>query len=320
MNDAPRRDRLLARSAAMGAIRRFFEARAFIELDTPLLLPSVPVESSIEPFRVSLLGRGGVRSLFLPTSPEGALKKLLPVIRAPCFEIGHAFRNGEEEGDLHRAWFRMLEWYRPHGTLGDLMDDVRGLALAMAEAVGAAGSVLDPDAAWEVLGVGEALERWAGIDREVLVERERLVTEVRDRDLGRPLDWRDALAMLLTVYVEEHLGWERPTFLVGYPAGLAAQARPLTETPHLAAQFELYVRGIELANCYEENTDPLAQEAAFRRESARMKAIGVEPPPLDAAYLDALARLTEPWAGGSLGVDRLLMLLLGAGCLDEVRP
>lgn len=327
MSPASRGLALRRRSVALQAIRSFFLERGFLEVDSPLLLNAVPVESSIAPLRVELQGMSGSRKLFLPTSPEGALKKILADLGLDCFEIGHAFRDGEQEGSRHRAHFRMLEWYRLGGCLEDLIQDTIGVFRAVASALDTLESVPGDRSCskrvaseWERLLVPDALRHQVGLQLLSVQDLPLLVEEVRRRGLGDPSDWRDALGMLLSVCVEDRLGHDRPTLLIGYPLGLAAQARAMIEPSWLAAQFELYIDGIELANCYEEKTDPEEQRQAFLEEARRARALGMEPSPIDEAYLDALARLPERCAGGSIGIDRMLMVLLGSADIDQVRP
>jgi lysyl-tRNA synthetase class 2 len=172
---------------------------------------------------------------------------------------------------------------------------------------------------WEELAGPEAMERYAGVAHHGPSDLERLPAVVRARGLGDPRSWQEAFSVLLALAVEPHLGRGRPTILHSYPAGLAAQARPLAGAPWLADQFELWVEGVELGNSYAEITDPGAQAARFEAEARRLASEGRSPPALDEAYLEALGRLPRDCAGGSVGLDRTLMLFLGAASIDQVR-
>jgi elongation factor P--(R)-beta-lysine ligase len=327
---------LLLRSTALAAVRFFFAERGFLEIDSPLLQDAVPVESSVQPFVVALETRAGVKRRFLPTSPEGALKKLLAIVGRDCFEIGYAFRNGEEEGPAHRACFRMLEWYRMGGTIADLKTDTEALVGAVAGSLRrVVKKILLPNGAvyakealaaldlgrFETVTLSDALARWAGVPLRGPADLDGLVAAVRDRGLGQPADWRDALGVLVAVYVEEPLTrLGHPVLLTSYPVGLAAQAAPLDTDPFFAAQFELYAGGLEIANCYEERTDPKTMAEVFATEAERALARGMEPSPVDEAYLEALASLPSRVAGGSIGLERLLMTLLGLDDIALLRP
>jgi lysyl-tRNA synthetase class 2 len=316
---------LRLRALALHTMRRFFRERGFVEVDAPLLLPGAPVESFVEVFPVTLHRQGGSERRYLPPSPEAALKRALAVLQADCFELGHAFRDGEEEGRRHRAHFRMLEWYRVHADYEAIMDDTVALFRTLAEAFARQDvAVLEPPPVdfaglWERLSVPQALARYAGVEVRGPNDLHRLVEAVRDRGLGAVETWQDAFCVLLSVEVEPHLGRGRPTLLCDYPTGLAMQARPKDTEPWLAEQFEVWVEGVELGNSYSEVTDADMQRRRFAQEAARLRALGRTPPTPDPAYLEALMRLPERCAGGSVGVDRTLMTFLHATDIAEVR-
>ncbi len=319
---------IIRRSAALRYIRDFFHRRGFVEADPPLLLDGVPTESTIQPFRVRLRRLSGLETRYLPTSPEAGLKKALATLKRPCFEIGHAFRNGEEEGHLHRAHFRMVEWYRIDSDYRDILADavqlLRGLYdLLEAQPGGdlplACTEIHSP---WQEISVSQALKRYSDVSLEGPRDLELLPHILKERGLGSAQTWQDALCTLLALEVEPRLGWRRPTVLLDYPTGLASQARPHPQQPWLAQQFELFIAGVELGNCYSEITDPRQQRLAFQAERRRGLASPATPPgsaPVDPDYLDALANLPDRCAGGSLGLDRVLMVLSGAHSLDQVR-
>ena len=294
-------------------------------MDAPLLLPGAPVESFVDVFPVTLHRQGGQEKRYLPPSPEAALKRAMAVLQADCFELGHAFRDGEEEGHQHRAHFRMLEWYRVHSDYRAIMDDTLALFRALAQAFEAQDvAPLPPPPVnflgeWEVITVPQAMARYAGVELRGSEDLPRLVETVRDRGLGTVESWQDAFCVLLAMEVEPHLGDTRPTLLVDYPTGLAMQARPKDDEPWLAEQFEVWVKGVELGNSYSELTDEALQRRRFARETARLQAMGRKPPTPDPAYLTALGALPERCAGGSVGVDRTLMCFLHAADIAQVR-
>jgi lysyl-tRNA synthetase class 2 len=316
---------LRLRSLVTRTMRGFFHERGFVEVDSPLLLPGAPVESFVEVFPVTLHTQQGPRTRYLPPSPEAALKRALAVLQADCFELGHAFRDGEEEGHQHRAQFVMPEWYRIDADYRAIMDDTIELFRAIARALARQDiHPLPPPPVdflgdWEIITVPEAMARYAGLELRGEADLPRLVDAVRDRGLGTVASWQDAFCVLLAMEVEPHLGAARPTLLTDYPAGLAMQARPKAEDPWLAEQFEVWVKGVELGNSYSEITDAKLQRQRFADEAARLRAMGRQPPDPDPAYLAALEHLPDRCAGGSIGLDRTLMCFLGAEHIDQVR-
>ena len=315
---------LRLRAEALHAVRRFFRQRGFLEADPPLLLPGVPAESTIRPFSVTLHQPGEDGSRYLPTSPESGLKQALAILQLDLFEIGHAFRNGEEEGRWHRAHFRMIEWYRLDADYRHIMRDVTDLFRHLSDMLRASRVPLDrsaiPDLStdWEEITVQQSLRRFLGYSLDGPADLQGLMELARQRQGVVVDDWQDALSLLLAIYVHPHLGWSHPTFLTDYPTGIAAQARPHDAHPWLAEQFEVFIRGRELGNCYGELTDPVEQARRFAAETARLGGLGGGAR-VDPAYLEALARLPDRCAGGSLGLDRILMVLLGVDDINRVR-
>ena len=316
---------LRLRALVLRTMRRFFDERDFVEVDAPLLLPGAPVESFVEIFPVTLHTQDGPRTRYLPPSPEAALKRALAVLQADCYELGHAFRDGEEEGHQHRAHFIMPEWYRLNADYRQILDDTVALYRAIATALATQDihplppPPVDFAGDWEEITVPQALERYAGVRLEGEQDLPKLVQAVRNRGLGTVETWQDAFCVLLAMEVEPHLGAERPTLLVDYPAGLAMQARPKADAPWLAEQFEVWVKGVELGNSYSEITDAALQRRRFAEEAERLRAMGRNPPEPDPAYFEALEKLPERCAGGSIGLDRTLMCFFGADDIGMVR-
>ena len=317
---------LRLRSAYFRRVRRFFLARGFLEVDSPLLLRSVPAEATIAPFEVTLTRRRGEETRYLPTSPESGLKQQLATLRTDLFELGHAFRDGEEEGDRHRAHFRMLEWYRVDADVRAIEADTAALLADLADFFESQEHVaVRPPAALRADGVErvtipEAFARHLDHPLARRGDLHGLVGLAHRLGHDNLASWEEAFHVLVALHLEPHLGRERPTLLCDYPAGIAVQARPHTDRPWLAEQFELFVEGVELGNCYAELTDAAEAERRFSGQTERARAEGRTPPPRDDAFLEALGRLPTRTAGGCLGVERLLMLWLGASSMDDVRP
>ncbi len=292
---------LQQRSSLLQAVRSFFLSRSYLEVDTPVRLPVLIPEAEIMPVASG--------DWFLQTSPELCMKRLLAGGCTRLFQICHCFRQGER-GRLHQEEFTMLEWYRTGWSYIELMAEceqmVRAAAGLSVEKV--EGEILLRWAGWEIslaspwqrLSVEDAFQRYAGISAAHAAECGEF-----DR--------------ILVEKIEPELGWQRPVFLYDYPLSLASLARPKAGEAAVAERFELYIGGVELANGFSELTDAGIQRQRFAveirkgggEEGARSK--------MPEKFLHALSDLPD-CAGIALGLDRLLMLIVGAQDIAEVLP
>lgn len=323
-----RRARLKARGKMQEAARHFFNAQGFTEADTPILQISPGNETHISCFATEIIDASGKRdTLYLHSSPEFTVKKLLAAGEKRIFTFAHVFRN-RERGPLHHPEFTMLEWYRADEAYQRLMEDCAGLLSATAHAIGAKdmtyrGKIADPFAEPEVLSVAEAFGRYAGIDLLATYtaeaqDFEALAKAARACGIRIAPDdtWSDLFSKILSEKIEPHLGNERPTILADYPAPEAALAR-LQADKRFAERFELYVCGVEIANGFGELTEPLEQRRRFEVEMKERLRIYGEAYPLDEDFLDALAIMPQA-SGIALGFDRLVMLATGASHITDV--
>ena len=297
------RPALRSRARIVQGIRDFFTKRGFLEVETPARAPNPGLELHLRPFPAGSAPDGSPR--WLVTSPELHLKRLLAAGYERVFELARCFRD-DEEGALHAAEFLMLEWYRTHAGLDALASDLESLLPAAAKAAG-----LEPESCVTGCDITASFERTtvaALFKSQARVDTFKLTPEQRDR---------------VFVDIEPRLGRKRPLLVTEYPADAAALARlvPSTDDPRrqVAARMELYVAGMELANGFDELTDPVEQRARHERERAARLAAGQPAPPLDDDFLAALESGVPPSAGMALGVDRLVMLLLGKRDISEVR-
>ncbi len=327
---ADRRPFLIGRNRIQSALRRFFEERDFIEVDTATLQVSPGNEAHLHAFATEAVGHdGSVEPLYLHTSPEFACKKLLAAgeKRIACF--AHVYRNGER-GPLHHPEFTMLEWYRAGESYETLMRDCAEILALAAGTVGARvftyqGRACDPLLEPERLSLAEAFERFAGIDLIASIEkdgstdRERLAAAMRAAGLRVAHDdgWADLFSRVLVEKIEPHLGFGRPTILDHYPVAEAALARPTSHDRRVAERFELYACGVELANAFGELADAAEQRRRFELEMAEKERVYGETYPLDEDFLAALASMPEA-SGIALGFDRLVMLATGASRIEQV--
>ena len=325
-----RRDKLAARARILAAIRGFFAARGFAEVETPTLQVSPGLEPHLDAFATELRAPGEpARTRYLHTSPEFAMKKLLAAGMPRIFQLAHVFRNGERSR-THHPEFTMLEWYRAGAGYRDLMADCEGLLRAALAATDGdrlrwAGRTCDPAGPFERLSVAEAFHRYCAIDVLATAPDPAAPSLELLAEAARPLgiaphagdEWEDLFFRLFLERIEPHLGIGVPTILYDYPIAMAALARAKPEDARLAERFELYVAGLELANAFGELTDPAVQRARFLADQAKKLRLYGMAYPIDEDFIAALGDMPES-AGIALGVDRLVMLAIGAAHIDEV--
>ena len=327
---AGRRPFLTRRNALTRAVRAWFEARGFTEVEAASLQVSPGNEAHLHAFATDLTGPGGERErLYLHTSPEFACKKLLAAGERRIFDFARVWRN-RERGPLHHPEFTLLEWYRAEEPYAALMDDCAALLALAAETAGRRtfefrGKAMDPFAEPERLTVAEAFHRFAGIDLLSTVALDGSTTlpalaeatraagiRVADDDV-----WADVFSRVMVEKVEPNLGIRRATVLCEYPAGEAALARLSPADPRVAERFELYACGVELANAFAELTDPAEQRRRFELEMDEKARVYGDRYPLDEDFLAALPHMPQA-CGSALGFDRLAMLATGATRIEQV--
>ena len=310
----PPRELLAARKRMNDAVRGFFDSRGFLEVETPIAVASPGLEPQLLAFDTEAIEPDGTRrALHLHTSPEYAMKRLLGGGSGSIYQIARVFRNGERS-TTHTREFTMLEWYRSPGTLDALMDDVEALIRRVAEAVGGGWT----PSGFERLSVTDAFAR-AGMGDPIRAEdtgtlRRALAVPTIDGDT-----WDDVFFRAMLDRVEPSFERARPTILFGWPARMAALSRIDPDDPQRCLRFEVYAGDLELANAFGELADPAEQRRRFERDLEVRRADSSPTYPLDEALLAALPGIGEA-AGIALGVDRLLMLCLGAEAIQDVIP
>jgi lysyl-tRNA synthetase class 2 len=302
------------------AVRGFFDARGYLEVETPYAVATPGEEVHLQPFATERIALDGARErLFLHTSPEFAMKRLVAATGLPMFQLARVWRNGEGNA-LHAAEFTMLEWYRPGADLAGLMDETEALLRAtLPPTVNWGGQECAIDRAFERLTLQEAFARHVGADLLATQDDATALAAQSGTVLRQGENWEDLFFRLLLTHVEPRIGHTVPTFLTHWPVSQAALAARDPVDPRAALRFELYACGIELANAFEELTDPGEQRRRFLHDRARRHALhpGAEAWPLDEAFLEAISSL-PPCAGIALGFDRLVMLATGAPRLSDI--
>jgi lysyl-tRNA synthetase class 2 len=319
-----------ARSRLAAETRRVLGGLGYQEVETPGLVPAPGMEPHLSPFEVRFVPEGGgpARPLWLITSPEYAMKRLLADGFERVFQLSRVYRNGEVSA-THNPEFTMLELYRAGTGYAGVMEDLERLVEAAARAlcpggaprVERGGRSLSLAAPFERLTVQEAFRRHARLDLGACGGQAgalRAAARAAGHAVGpegEPFD--DVFFRLMLQAVEPRLGLAGPTYLTDWPASMAALSRVRQDDPRWAERFELYAGGLELANGFSELNDPVEQRARLEAELALRVRLGRPALPLDEPFLAALSRM--PDAGGvAVGFDRLLMLLTGAERIADV--
>jgi elongation factor P--(R)-beta-lysine ligase len=297
---------LARRAAILRTVRAFFEARGVLEVETPYLsaatVPDLHLASLVTHPAAAL---GAPR--FLQTSPEFAMKRLLAAGSGPIYQLARAFRD-DERGRRHNPEFTLLEWYRPGFDHHQLMDEMDALLTV----------VLGTPPA-ERLSYRDLFLRELGVD-PLSADAPELARAAAAAGVEPPpdLDLDGLLQLLQGAVLEPRLGHQRPCFVYDFPASQAALARIRPGSPPVAERFEVYAGGLELANGFHELADAAEQRRRFEADRERRAALGLPVPPLDELFLAALEAGLPDCAGVALGVDRLVMLAVGASSIDEV--
>lgn len=301
---------LAPRARALESTRAFFTSRGYLEVQTPIAVPSPGLDFHLDAFEVVPTGVRGASSpakRFLSTSPEYQMKRLLSAGHGRIFQLTRAFRAGEA-GERHNPEFTILEFYRPNAGIEAVIRDTEQLVARItggAVTIDERARTIDLSPPFARMTLLDAFERFAGTSAD---ETLRLA----DRD-------EDAFFEKLAFEVEPRLAeLDHAVFVTDYPASQASLARRKPADPRLAERFELYVAGVELCNGFGELTDAVEQRARFERDQALRAARGKPVYPIDDRFLDALAVGMPDCAGNAIGFDRLVALACGSRAIADV--
>ena len=325
---ADRRPFLAARAKIVRDLRDWFADEGFIEVETSVLQVSPGNETHLHAPRTELMTAQGEQiTRYLRTSPEFAAKKLLAAGEEKIVEFARVFRD-RERGDLHLPEFTMLEWYRCGAGYDDVMADCIVIIAKAAQAANTRqftfrGKMADPFLEPELLSVGNAFARDAGIDLLATIhdgrgDRAALASAARNKvRISEDDDWSDIFSKVLVEHIEPKLGQGRLTVLYDYPAPEAALARVSLDDPRTAERFEVYACGVELANGFGELTNADEQRDRFEASMDQKQKRYGERYPIDEDFIAAVGAMPEA-SGVALGFDRLVMLAAGATKIDQV--
>lgn len=306
---------LQKRSEIIETIRRFFKERNVLEVDTPLLSHATVTDPHVLGIPAWFIQSGATvkENVFLQTSPEYAMKRLLAAGSGPIYQICKAFRQGDL-GRFHNPEFTLLEWYRPgfdHHALMDEMDELLQIVLHTQPA--------------ERISYADVFLKYVGINphnasTKELIEKAKQhgidFVAMQTEEKTEHTVWLD---LLLTHCIEPHVGQDRPLFLYDFPVSQAALAKIRhDENPPVASRFEVYFKQIELANGFHELQNATEQRARFKNDLIYREQNNIPPVPIDELFLEALEAGLPNCSGVALGIDRLVMLALNYKMLSKV--
>jgi lysyl-tRNA synthetase class 2 len=304
------RERLAQRAALLATVRQFFESRSVLEVDTPVLVNAAVTDVNLRPVELTL----GDRRLFLQTSPEYAMKRLLAAGLGNVYQLCKVVR-GDERSRLHNPEFTMLEWYRVGLDMASLIGEVAALLDALVIRTGGTARPLRRVSYREVFQATLQIDPLeAPTASLVQIAVAHGLTRDNLADLGRD----EVLDFLMGVVIGPTLGRGEWLALTHYPASQAALAQLDPKDPRVALRFEIYADGIELANGFQELADAREQRARFLADNAARAAQGLPQMPIDEALLAALEAGLPACSGVALGFDRAVMIAVGAKRIDEV--
>lgn len=285
----------LLREKIISLIRDFFIKQKFHEVITPVLNDAIPFEPNIYPFETEWKNLNGTRKLFLSTSPEKNLKKLLAAGMGNCFSIGHSFRNLEASGPLHTPEFLMLEWYRKNADYTAIMKDVQNLIIYIGKQVKESHyNVLKH---YNIISLIALFKQYAKLDlEEIVLSDEKLFAYARKKGhQTKGASWHELFDQIFVNEIEPYLP-KQPCFLIDFPSRISPLCKPKKDKPYLAERFELYINKVELANGNTENTDVESVKKGLLK-------------PIDQKFLQSLKMMDKTsYAGVGLGIDRLTMI------------
>ena len=328
--DGRLKENLKKRAGIINDIRRFFEERGFLETDTPVLVKLPGMEPYLDVFKTTFeadfdANQKISESMYLITSPEYAMKKLLVGGMEKIFQITKAFRNKETFSERHNPEFTILEWYRSYASYLEIMDDTEELVKSLWVKYGARGddgeakkvvykgNEVDLMSSWRRIKVIDAFEEFAGIGRDDFLEIEKFRSAVlaKGYKVDNQTSFDDLFFVVFMNEIEPKLGIDKPVILYDYPVSMAALSKRCAEDVRFAERFEVYIGGLELCNAFTELNDPVEQQRRLELERVERSMMTKEQYDVDRTFIEALKFGLPPAGGNALGVDRLIMLILG---------
>ncbi len=318
-----------ARIAIIKSVREFFWSQGFVETDTPIAVRLASQEPYLNPMSLVVHDPNGQpEKMYLRTSPEYALKKLLAAGYQKIFEIGKCFRDFESFGGNHNPEFTMLEWYRAPGTYQEIMDDIEKLFKFVGSSLQKETAVyknkeISIMGSWERKSMREVWQEFLSIELNDYLELDKLSELAHDRGYGvdKADAYEDVFYKLFLNEIEPKLALEKPLFIYDFPAQMTSLSRLCEHDGRYAERFELYIGGLEVANAFGELTDAKEQQEKLEADKVKRGDLGKEMWPVDPDFIGALAALPggalAQVGGIAMGIDRMVLLFTGARDLNE---
>ncbi|MBU1885278.1 EF-P lysine aminoacylase GenX [Patescibacteria group bacterium] len=319
------------REQVLDEIRSFFKNQEFHEVETPILTASPGTEPYLDLFATDLMiqtpSGNKKKQLYLLTSPELAMKKLIVAGLPKVFQLCKSFRNHEGLSTLHNPEFTILEWYRAESDYTEIMTDCENLIQSLVKNIHQRDSLVyqgktyQLTSPWPRLAVKEAFLKYAGINEQSLLDRELLVKVALKKGYQQAEEssWEELYHQIFLNEIEPILAtFDQPVFLYDYPLALAALSKKKAGDECFAERFELYIGGIELANAFSELTDPKEQRQRAIADIQQRGQLAKDTFPIDEDYIKALELGLPPTGGIALGVDRLVLLLADVKSIQEI--
>lgn len=315
------KDFLEQRGKVLKAVRDWFWSKGFLEVETPIAVRLPGMEPHLDVLKTQFTGlalegqKPQSEDLYLITSPEYAMKKLLVAGHEKIFQITKCFRNKEHESTLHNPEFTMLEWYRAYASYEDWIRDAEEMVTSLAKMFNVTLAE-----GWEKVKVKDLFQKYAGIAHEDFedVEKFRKAVSSIGYRVAAETSYEDMFFMVFLNEIEPKLGIEKPTIVYEYPSQMAALAKKCEHDPRYAERAEIYINGMELANGFTELNDPIEQAERLEAERAERQKLKKDDYPVDQSFIRALEFGMPPSGGVALGVDRLVMLLTGAVDIRDI--
>lgn len=319
------------REEIIKSIREFFYQKKFHEVITPSLNSALPLEPNLYAFSTKWKTSSFNKTLYLSTSPESALKKMLAKGIGNCFAISKSFRNLEGAGTLHTPEFLMLEWYREEADYSVIMNDAKDLILFIKKRIDTylqrekssslsfQNETISLYSDWPVLSLVELFKKYADLDYQEILKDEEMFKKAKTKGYTvENAEWGALFDQILVNEIEPSLP-KSPFFLTDFPARISPLCTPQKEKPYLAERFELYLFGIELANGNTEFTDAKTVRTLFEQEKKYREEHDISTPLIDEVFLDALQMMSAKKYGGiGLGIDRLAMIMADVETITEI--
>lgn len=311
------------------AIRNFFISKNYHEIDTPTLLPRLPIEPNLYPLKTTWTQKN--KTFYLPTSPESSLKKMIAKGIGDCFTISKVFRDLEDIGPTHNLEFSMLEWYEMGKTHHDIAKTTKELILdtlhfvqqklnlPQTDSIIYQGNKIDLGSDWYQFTLKELFQKYANIDLSKNLTANQIITTAKSKgyNIDGVTTWEPLYTQIFINEIESKLPQDKPFVIFDYPTQLSPLCLPCPDSPGFSQRFEFYIGGMEIGNAYTELTNSKILKENFKTETKFRKENQLPYHPYDQEFVDACGQM-PPCAGIGLGVDRLAMLFANTSNIEDV--